>query len=336
MNPLVSVIIPVYNAAIYLGTCVESVIAQTWKNIEIIIVDDGSEDGSLQVARSYPANNIKVISQKNAGASAARNTGLKAAKGDYIQFLDADDLISPDKIEEQVHILNGSVSHLGLCNTQYFYDGEEHIRYNPRETWYYEDHSNPVDFLVKLYTIDAPGFGGMIQPNAWLTPRALIEKAGPWYELRSPDDDGELFCRVILASDGIRYSSKGMNYYRRYRVGDSLSTPQTLSSYDSMALITGLKYKYLKEKIGDCDIDKIFAQHYWRIALSAYPMFKGFSKQCISKARELGYSGKKYNGGPLGKKVAKYLGWKAVRTLVHYRTLSKQVLQSVKSAAGTL
>jgi len=323
MNPLVSVIIPAYNAEANLGACIESVIAQTWKNLEIIIVDDGSRDASLKVAQSYSADNIEVISQKNAGASVARNTGLKVAHGEYIQFLDADDLLSPDKIEEQVRTLNGSSSHLVLCHTQYFYDGEEHVKLEPRESWYYADHNNPVDFLIKLYTIDEPGLGGMIQPNAWLTPRQLIEKAGFWSELRSPDDDGEFFCRVALAADGIKYTEKGTNYYRKYRFGDSLSTPKSLDSYNSMALITDLKYKYLKEQVANCDIDEIFARHYWRMALSAYPRYKQFSKDCISKARALGYQGNKYYGGPVGKKLAKYFGWKTIRTLAHYKAAFK-------------
>ena len=69
---------------------------------------------------------------------------------------------------------------------------------------------------MKLYTGNdiKPGYGGMIQPNAWLTPRALIDKAGMWNEFRSPDDDGEFFCRVVLASAGIKFSDTGINYYR--------------------------------------------------------------------------------------------------------------------------
>ncbi len=93
----VSVIIPVYNAAPYLRKCVDSVLAQTLDDIEIILVDDGSTDGSSAICDSYlPRENITVIHQKNQGASAARNIALRIAKGEYTGFVDADDYIEKD------------------------------------------------------------------------------------------------------------------------------------------------------------------------------------------------------------------------------------------------
>ncbi|WP_293297035.1 glycosyltransferase [Pedobacter sp. UBA4863] len=100
--PLVSVIIPLYNAEKYISETIESVLNQTYQNIEIIIIDDGSTDNSLALAKSYENSKIKVFSQDNKGVSSARNFGISIAKGDYIQFLDADDLIAPSKIELQI------------------------------------------------------------------------------------------------------------------------------------------------------------------------------------------------------------------------------------------
>src|SRR5580698_4662849 len=98
MPPLVSIIIPSYNSENHLAETIKSALSQTWVNKEIIIIDDGSTDSSVQIAKGFESN-VKVLVQKNKGASAARNAGLKEAKGDYIQFLDSDDLLSPDKIE---------------------------------------------------------------------------------------------------------------------------------------------------------------------------------------------------------------------------------------------
>lgn len=97
----VSVIIPVYNAEKYLAECMDSVIEQTLKNIEIICVDDGSADESLRILKEYEKadRRVRILCQENAGAGAARNTGLAAAKGEYLSFLDADDFFEPDMLE---------------------------------------------------------------------------------------------------------------------------------------------------------------------------------------------------------------------------------------------
>jgi glycosyltransferase involved in cell wall biosynthesis len=89
--PLISVIVPVYNAEQHLAQCIANVLQQTYKNIEIIVVDDGSTDRSAQVAESYP---VKLIKQQNAGVSAARNKGIDVAAGQFIHFMDADDIIN--------------------------------------------------------------------------------------------------------------------------------------------------------------------------------------------------------------------------------------------------
>ena len=100
MNPLISLIIPVYNVEAYLQKCFDSVVAQTYQNLEVIVVNDGSTDGSLTVCNRYvKKNGWKLISQENGGLSAARNTGLLHANGEYITFLDSDDWMADDLIE---------------------------------------------------------------------------------------------------------------------------------------------------------------------------------------------------------------------------------------------
>ena len=104
-QPLVSIIIPVYNAEKYLADSITSAVSQTWPNKEIIVVDDGSTDQSLKVAKGFESDVVSVFFCENKGASAARNFGLRLAKGGYIQFLDADDLLRHDNIEKQFHAL---------------------------------------------------------------------------------------------------------------------------------------------------------------------------------------------------------------------------------------
>ena len=106
--PRVSIIIPCYNSAAWLAETLASALAQTWTDREIIVIDDGSTDNSAAVARSFTARGVQLVTQANAGAAAARNAGLRLARGDYIQFLDADDLLAPDKLARQVRLLEES------------------------------------------------------------------------------------------------------------------------------------------------------------------------------------------------------------------------------------
>lgn len=117
MNNLVSIIIPVYNVENFLADTLESVINQTYRNIEVICVDDGSKDNSLSVLNFYSAKDsrIKVISQENAGVGAARNNGIRHAAGDYICFLDSDDFMHPQNIELQLHAIVSTSADIVCC-----------------------------------------------------------------------------------------------------------------------------------------------------------------------------------------------------------------------------
>ena len=100
MPPLVSILIPAHNAGRWLDESLDSALAQSWPRIEVVVVDDESTDDTLAIARSY-GRRLKVISQPRAGGDVARNVAFAHCTGDYVQYLDADDLISPDKVERQ-------------------------------------------------------------------------------------------------------------------------------------------------------------------------------------------------------------------------------------------
>ena len=326
MEVLVSIIIPVYNAENYLEECINSALKQSWQNIEIIVVNDGSTDGSLNVIAKFNSPNITLINQPNGGASTARNKGLKHANGEYIQFLDADDVLSADKIESQVKCLNGSLNHLAICKQVHFMDGENYLDAPVIDEWFYGGPFSPIDFLIKLYAGEEilPGYGGMIQPNTWLVPRLLIEKAGIWNEKISVDDDGEFFCRVVLASQVILFADNGFNYYRKFKDSKSLSAQTSKKSIESAILSNTLKHSYLIKHSNDSIINKIFAKHFWWQGVLAYPQYPDLSNICINKGKELGYNGEKYVGGPFGHTLARIFGWKATRFLFYYSQLLKQ------------
>ena len=122
--PLVSIIIPNYNGAKFIGTAIESVLAQTYKNHEIIVVDDGSTDNSLLVLASFSAE-ITVVTSENCGAAHARNLGILHSKGEYIALLDADDFWHEEKLEKQVNFIKSSKSALVYCASRVI-DGDGH------------------------------------------------------------------------------------------------------------------------------------------------------------------------------------------------------------------
>ena len=131
MKPLVSILIPAYNAERWIAFALESAIAQTWQRKEIIVVDDGSADRTAEVARGFASKGVAVVSTQHQGASAARNHALQLSQGDYIQYLDADDLLAADKIERQLAALRqGSTRRLLLTSPwAYFYYRTRYARF---------------------------------------------------------------------------------------------------------------------------------------------------------------------------------------------------------------
>src|SRR5215475_8742407 len=109
MKSLVSILIPAYNARAFLRQTLESALAQSWTRKEIIVVDDASTDSTLSIAKEFASRGVRVAShQSRLGAAAARNKAFSLCQGDYIQWLDADDLLAPDKIEKQMAVLEAT------------------------------------------------------------------------------------------------------------------------------------------------------------------------------------------------------------------------------------
>jgi glycosyltransferase involved in cell wall biosynthesis len=214
MDQLVSILIPAYNAEKWIKETIESAIHQTYANIEIIVVNDGSNDGTLQIVKNFKSPKVKIIDQKNAGGAAARNTGLAHAQGEYLQWLDHDDLLAADKISEQMKQVQriGDERRLfsGGYSTFYFCSNRARMATGPlgRDL-------SPLDYFYTKFEQD-----DCLHTTCWLVSRKLTEIAGPWLDLRSPDDDGEYFCRVVAASNGIVFVPTAKSYWR---IGNSAS-----------------------------------------------------------------------------------------------------------------
>ena len=316
---LVSIIIPVYNCELHLATAIESALHQTWEEKEVIVVDDGSTDASFQVAKQYEKKGVTVITQQNSGASKARNVGLEVAKGEWIQFLDADDFLRDDKIEKQLAQVN-NYNQLAVCKTIHFIkDVNKGV---VDDDSYFNDYLNdPVRFLIKLYG----GFdyrSGMIQPNSFLVSRSLIEKAGKWNESLSLDDDGEFFCRVILNAKEIIYHPEIMNYYRKYSSNSSLSGTKSRKAYLSQFNSICFKHQHLLQHNKDEElVPYIHTATFKALHLlmhEMYPQYEDLYIQVSLFAKSLikhHSRGDEVYGGALANFIGNRIGWKVLKRL---------------------
>lgn len=238
MIEFVSILIPCYNAEIWLKETIESAFSQTWQNKEIIIVDDGSIDNSLMIARQYESNRVRVIAQENKGGCAARNKALECAQGDYIQWLDADDILAPDKIEKQIRVARTIANPKVLlsCAWGKFYYRYWKSKFIPDSLW---RELNPVEWLIAKFSEDC-----WMSNSAWLVSRALTELAGPWDERLSMDQDGEYFCRVISKSDNVVFVPEAREYVRRSNL-TSVSRTRSRRAIESHFLSRTLCIRYL-------------------------------------------------------------------------------------------
>jgi len=207
MNPLVSILIPAYNAEKWIADTIQSALTQTWSRKEIIVVDDGSSDATVEVAQRFSSKELTVVTKQNQGAAATRNHALQLSQGDYIQWLDADDLLGPDKIERQLTALRGSGGRVLLSSPWAYFNFRTHrARFVRTSLW----HSlSPVEWLVRKM-----GENLHMQTATWLTSRELAAAAGLWDTRLLSDDDGEYFCRVLLASRGTLFVPEAKVFYR--------------------------------------------------------------------------------------------------------------------------
>lgn len=131
MSKIVSVIIPAYNVDKYIMKCLDSVISQTYKGLEIIVVNDGSTDNTLEIIKTFEADSrLKVISQKNAGVTAARNAGIEASSGEYTAFVDSDDFLESDMYEKLCAALETADADVAVCDYNLVYDGRVDCKYS--------------------------------------------------------------------------------------------------------------------------------------------------------------------------------------------------------------
>jgi glycosyltransferase involved in cell wall biosynthesis len=325
MNNLVTIIVPAYNAGPWIEATLTSALAQSHRCCEIVVIDDGSTDDTLVraqgLATAHPKS-IRVETQSNAGAAAARNHGMRLARGQYLQFLDADDLLSPRKIELQLAALDGRGHHyLATCRWGRFEDSLHSVQF--ADSHVFHDFS-PLEWML-LHC----GQGAMLHPAVWLVPRALADRAGPWNESLSLNDDGEYFARVVLASAGLTFcTDDAATSFYRSGIQTSLSRQRSRKALESLRqsieLISDQVSRYAAIPGAAPDqtnthVQTALADYWQRLAYELYPDDVIGSCAASRRARKHGGS---HLAPPMGRRLrwlAQVFGWRIAYRLQRFR-----------------
>ncbi|MER3494736.1 MAG: glycosyl transferase family 2 [Mastigocladus sp. ERB_26_2] len=255
MSKLVSVIIPCFNAARWLAQAIDSCLQQTYPNIEIIVIDDGSTDNSLEILKSY-GNKIIWKSCSHKGGNHARNLGFVLSKGEYIQYLDADDYILPEKIERQVHFLEKT-------GADVVYGDWRYKRHLPDGTSYLdkiEIAGLQADILESLL------LDWWTAVASLLYRRAAVEKSGGWDEELAVAQDRDFFLSVVINGAKVVYQPGCYSVYRRYGnvTVSSSSTSRWIQHH--FIVLKKAENKLLKLKKFDDKYRSAMAQCYLNLA----------------------------------------------------------------------
>jgi glycosyltransferase involved in cell wall biosynthesis len=284
VNSLVSILIPAYNAERWITETIESAVGQTWPNKEIIIVDDGSTDRTLAIARQFAGKGVAVVTQENQGAAAARNKGFALCQGDYIQWLDADDLLSPDKIARQMETAEQSQSKRTLfsCGWGYFIFRVNKARFVPTSLWC---DLSPIEWLLRRCEENV-----YMNPATWLVSRELTDAAGRWDTrlVGGGIDDGEYFCRVFLANNGIRFVPDAKVFYRITGSSSLSHIGRSNKKMESLLLAMQLQIGHLRS-VDDSERSRAACVNYIQVWLpNFYPDRPDIVKQLEQLASSLG------------------------------------------------
>ncbi|MGM9978893.1 MAG: glycosyltransferase family 2 protein [Clostridium sp.] len=276
MENLISVIVPVYNVEKYLSKCIQSIINQTYKNLEIILIDDGSQDNSSKLCDEYSLKDsrISVIHKKNGGLSSARNVGLSNANGDYITFIDSDDWIDQNMISTLFNIINQEKSDIAVCNYFLAYNEEIQIQKDKIEI---KNFSN-IEALKKLY--DEKLKIVMTIACCKLFKRELFNNIN-FPDGRIHEDEFTTY-KLLYKAEKISYTNKKFYYYRQRK--DSIMNSAFNKKKLDIIYALEERIKFIKESVNDMELYNLVVKGYYITILRRYYLY---SKSCPNEKREL-------------------------------------------------
>lgn len=317
MKPLVSILIPCFNAERFIDAAIQSILLQTYSRLEIIAVDDGSTDKSIDILRRYIHRGVKVMRQDNRGAAAARNFAFSRSTGELVLFMDADDLIEQRHIEALVERIAGSEAQIATSELGVFVN-----RHDEAKFWHpsYCD-LDGVSWLVTDWT----GAQTISQCGMFLIPRQLVEQIGGWNEKLSSWDDVEFFSRLFCASAGTLFSPDARLYYRT-GAPDRLSTRVDRNTAELHLLSISLSTKHLLSAENSDRTRRASADIFRNFEYTYFPYYPDLRAKARKQLMKLGGSDLVPHGRPRFHTLRRLVGWraalvaqKAYTELVKYR-----------------
>jgi glycosyltransferase involved in cell wall biosynthesis len=309
-GPRVSVLIPCFNAEKWVGEAIESVYRQTWENVEIVIVNDGSTDNSLAEINRQKSARLKIIDQPNQGQNASLNRAFSECTGSFVQYLDADDALEQDKIKNQIIRLQHHPDCIATSAWRVIAsDATVEFADPGRAIVGPFGERTSVDWLVENWWEG----GGMMYPAMWLIPAEILRRAGSWRDDVTLMNDQEFFTRVVLAARAVLLCPESLSYYRKGH--PSMSSIKTERAWRSYFLVTELCVDRLLAE--ECsDRTKRVASFMWqRVANSCYPYQRALGSEAQRRA-ELLHSDRLFL--PAGRSynlISAIFGWKIARSL---------------------
>ncbi|GAB2698909.1 hypothetical protein GCM10027037_24120 [Mucilaginibacter koreensis] len=306
-QPLVSVCIPAFNAAKYIGQTLTAICNQNYSNLEVVVVNDASTDNTLEVIAGFDDERIKLYDTLNAGAAVARNIAYANCSGDYIIFFDADDLMEPGFVASQVQAIAGRNNVVVLSAWGRFY-GDDTAALNieplPAADMSFKE-------WINHYWYNA---NPMTNPGRALIPRKLIDEAGGWNEELSLNDDLEFFTRIFLKAESLVFNHNAALAYRSGVKGLSgvKSYPAYVSLYQSIALSVDLVLTHYKNEPG---IQQSCANMWQSFIYELYPNYPQLVTDAEAQVKKLVRPTLGFPSGGVTKILSGILGWKAAKRL---------------------
>ena len=301
---------PAYNAALYIRESIESVISQTYTDWELIVVDDGSTDDTLKIAHEFAKQDkrIKVYHQDNKGGCVARNLALKKASGEYIQYLDADDMLDEDKIKLQIESLTDDNSLvLGTCK---HLTAQKEIQYS-KMTAISHSYVPAIEAQIAIWENHFNSF----PYSSYLIPRKIVDEAGQWDERLHRSQDSEYMARILSLSKQLFFVPQAVFFYRQ--VAGSVSRRELNKKQMRSEMIVCnkiadllLAYNCLSRTVRACEI------HYTDVLTAYYPENSFLANEMLQGMKQRGLKLNFENRGRLFKVINVLFGWRmAVRVL---------------------
>jgi glycosyltransferase involved in cell wall biosynthesis len=299
---------PAYNAENYILEAINSILEQSYENWELIIVNDGSTDDTVAQLKKITDKRIRIYHQNNKGQCAAANKAFSHANGDLIKFMDSDDLISKNFIEDQVKVISDDEKAIASASWGRFYNNN--LNTFKLVTDRIDVNMKPIEWLVQSMTNTQV----MLQCALWLIPRDILNRSGLWNEELSLINDFEFFIRVLLHADEIRYAENSVLYYRS-GLGNSLSALKTRKAIESAFQSITLGTEHLLKFENSERIKKISANYFQMFIYDIYPNNADLIKESEQKIYKLSTPDVPFPAGGYTFFVSKLIGWKATKRL---------------------